>query len=123
MNAICGSATSKVLQSATSMTRKSRGSMCLTTTNIHRSSTKVFFSTGGTAGFQSVGCVGLGLMGHGICQVAASSDVHSKVIAYEKEQRFLDAGYVEGWTSDPQNNCRSCVYASVYACMYALMFV
>lgn len=32
-------------------------------------------------------------MGHGICQVAASaSNVHSKVIAYEKEQKFLDAG-------------------------------
>jgi hypothetical protein len=33
-------------------------------------------------------------MGHGICQVAATSAVHSKVIAYEKEQKFLDAGYV-----------------------------
>jgi 3-hydroxyacyl-CoA dehydrogenase, NAD binding domain len=68
---------------------------------INATTTKVFLSTttrttgsGGTAGFQTVGCVGLGLMGHGICQVAASSGVHSKVIAYEKEQRFLDAGYV-----------------------------
>jgi len=32
-------------------------------------------------------------MGHGICQVAAASGVHSKVIAYEKEQKFLDAGH------------------------------
>jgi phosphoglycerate dehydrogenase-like enzyme len=61
------------------------------------STDKVFLSTsgGGTAGFQTVGCVGLGLMGHGICQVAATSGVHSKVIAYEKEQKFLDAGCVK----------------------------
>ena len=66
---------------------------------------KAFMSTGtgGTAGFQTVGCVGLGLMGHGICQVAASSGVHSKVIAYEKEQKFLDAGYVKG----PQGPCEA----------------
>ena len=31
-------------------------------------------------------------MGHGLCQVAATSGIHSKVIAYEPEQRFLDAG-------------------------------
>ncbi|KAG7361776.1 3-hydroxyacyl-coenzyme A dehydrogenase [Nitzschia inconspicua] len=47
---------------------------------------------GGTSGFQTVGCVGLGLMGHGICQVAATSGVHSRVVAYEKERRFLDTG-------------------------------
>jgi hypothetical protein len=46
------------------------------------------------SGFDTVGCVGLGLMGHGICQVAATSGVHSKVIAFEQEQRFLDSGYV-----------------------------
>jgi hypothetical protein len=58
------------------------------------SNSKTYFSTGGggASGFETVGCVGLGLMGHGICQVAASSGVHSKVIAYEKEQKFLDAG-------------------------------
>ena len=31
-------------------------------------------------------------MGHGICQVAASSGLHSSVIAYEPEQQFLDKG-------------------------------
>jgi len=31
-------------------------------------------------------------MGHGICQVAAMSGVHSKVVAFEQEQRFLDSG-------------------------------
>ena len=52
---------------------------------------KALFSTS-TSGFDTVGCVGLGLMGHGICQVAAQSGVHSKIIAYEKEERFLEAG-------------------------------
>jgi len=31
-------------------------------------------------------------MGHGICQVAAASGIHSSVVAFEKEQRFLDSG-------------------------------
>lgn len=31
-------------------------------------------------------------MGHGICQVAATSGIHSKIIAFEQEQRFLDSG-------------------------------
>jgi len=44
------------------------------------------------ARFDSVGIVGLGLMGHGICQVAAASGKHSSVIAYEAEQKFLDKG-------------------------------
>jgi len=46
--------------------------------------------------FDKIGVIGLGLMGHGICQVAAvaaaSKGVHSKVVAFEKEQRFLDSG-------------------------------
>jgi len=42
-----------------------------------------------TSGFDKVGVVGLGLMGHGICQVAAT---RSTVIAFEPEQRFLDKG-------------------------------
>eukprot|EP00557_Chaetoceros_sp_GSL56_P011493 CAMPEP_0176486384 /NCGR_PEP_ID=MMETSP0200_2-20121128/5539_1 /TAXON_ID=947934 /ORGANISM="Chaetoceros sp., Strain GSL56" /LENGTH=317 /DNA_ID=CAMNT_0017883081 /DNA_START=71 /DNA_END=1024 /DNA_ORIENTATION=+ len=42
--------------------------------------------------FQKVGVVGLGLMGHGICQVTAASKLHSSVIAYEAEQKFLDKG-------------------------------
>lgn len=44
------------------------------------------------ATFDKVGVVGLGLMGHGICQVAASSGVHSSVVAFEPEQKFLDKG-------------------------------
>lgn len=49
-------------------------------------------STGGTAGFDKVGVIGLGLMGHGVCQVAAASGVHSNVVAFEPEQKFLDLG-------------------------------
>ena len=44
------------------------------------------------ATFDKVGVVGLGLMGHGICQVAASSGAHSAVVAFEPEQKFLDKG-------------------------------
>jgi len=39
-----------------------------------------------------VGIAGLGLMGHGICQVAASSNLHSSIIAFEAEQQYLDKG-------------------------------
>jgi len=45
-----------------------------------------------SAGFDNVGIVGLGLMGHGICQVSAASGAHQSVIAYEQEQKFLDSG-------------------------------
>lgn len=45
-----------------------------------------------SSGFDTMGVIGLGLMGHGICQVAASSGIHSSVVAFEKEQRFLDSG-------------------------------
>jgi len=44
------------------------------------------------ASFEKVGVVGLGLMGHGICQVSASSGAHKKVIAFEKESNFLEKG-------------------------------
>lgn len=51
------------------------------------------FSSGvPVSSFETIGVVGLGLMGHGICQVSAASGVHSQVIAFEKEQKFLDAG-------------------------------
>lgn len=40
----------------------------------------------------TIGIVGLGLMGHGICQVAAQSKLHSKVIAYESSTDFLQKG-------------------------------
>jgi 3-hydroxyacyl-CoA dehydrogenase, NAD binding domain len=62
-----------------------RGMATTTTTTTAAASTS-------SSNFDTVGCVGLGLMGHGICQVAAASHVHSKVIAYEKEQKYLDAG-------------------------------
>lgn len=45
-----------------------------------------------SSSFNSVAVAGLGLMGHGICQVAASSGLHSSVIAFESEQQFLDKG-------------------------------
>ena len=46
-----------------------------------------------TSGFDKVGVIGLGLMGHGICQVAAASGIHSKgIVAFEPKQQFLDRG-------------------------------
>ena len=45
-----------------------------------------------SSSFDKIGVIGLGLMGHGICQVAATSGVHSSIVAYEPEQRFLDSG-------------------------------
>ena len=48
--------------------------------------------TTSSSGFDSIGVIGLGLMGHGICQVAATSGIHSSVIAFEKERKFLDSG-------------------------------
>jgi len=49
-------------------------------------------SMSSASGFNKVGVVGLGLMGHGICQVTAASGAHKDVIAFEKEQKFLDSG-------------------------------
>jgi len=60
---------------------------CFSTTSTIRAS-----SSNDGSGFDKIGCVGLGLMGHGICQVAATSGIHSKIIAFEQEQRFLDSG-------------------------------
>ena len=51
-----------------------------------------YFSTQSKSGFETVGVLGLGLMGHGICQVAAQSGIHSRVVAYEPEQKYLDSG-------------------------------
>mmetsp|Transcript_27323 Transcript_27323/g.60188 ORF Transcript_27323/g.60188 Transcript_27323/m.60188 type:complete len:359 (-) Transcript_27323:196-1272(-) len=65
-----------------------RSSFSTTTTKRSKSTA----STTDGSGFDTIGCVGLGLMGHGICQVAAMSGVHSKVVAFEQEQRFLDSG-------------------------------
>jgi 3-hydroxyacyl-CoA dehydrogenase len=49
-------------------------------------------SLSSASGFDKVGVVGLGLMGHGICQVTAASGAHKNVIAFEQEQKFLDLG-------------------------------
>jgi 3-hydroxyacyl-CoA dehydrogenase len=49
-------------------------------------------SLSSASGFDKLGVVGLGLMGHGICQVAAASGAHKGVIAFEQEQKFLDSG-------------------------------
>ena len=43
-----------------------------------------------TAGIETVGVVGLGLMGHGIAQAAAEKGY--KVVAVELEERFLEGG-------------------------------
>jgi len=42
--------------------------------------------------FHTMGVIGLGLMGHGICQVAAASGIHKAVVAFEQEQVYLDRG-------------------------------
>lgn len=49
-------------------------------------------STTSPPSLQNIGVAGLGLMGHGICQVAAASGIHPKVVAYEPKQKFLEAG-------------------------------
>lgn len=69
----------------TSAIRGSTGACCFSTTELKVSPVE-------TSGFGTIGIVGLGLMGHGICQVSATSGVHTKVVAFEQEQRFLDTG-------------------------------
>mmetsp|Transcript_30310 Transcript_30310/g.54888 ORF Transcript_30310/g.54888 Transcript_30310/m.54888 type:complete len:332 (+) Transcript_30310:118-1113(+) len=51
------------------------------------SSTPAVFSN-----FDKLGIIGLGLMGHGIAQTAAASQIHSSIIAYETDSSFLDRG-------------------------------
>ena len=95
---------SKLIRNSTAAGRKSSAFVAATCVAVGRNS---YFSTPTTrrssndapttttidsSGFDKIGCVGLGLMGHGICQVAATSGVHSKIIAFEQEQRFLDSG-------------------------------
>ena len=93
---------SKLISNSTAARRKSSAfvATCVvvgrnsyfSTTTTRRSSNDAPTTTINSSGFKKVGCVGLGLMGHGICQVAATSGVHSKIIAFEQEQRFLDSG-------------------------------
>lgn len=42
--------------------------------------------------FDKLGVIGLGLMGHGIAQTAAGATMHSSIIAYESDQKYLDSG-------------------------------
>ena len=49
-------------------------------------------SSAATATFDKLGVIGLGLMGHGIAQTAAGAAIHSSIIAYESDQKYLDAG-------------------------------
>merc|ERR1711884_417282 len=44
--------------------------------------------------WDKMGVIGLGLMGHGIVQVSAfaPNNVHTKIIAYEQQQDYLDRG-------------------------------
>jgi 3-hydroxyacyl-CoA dehydrogenase len=51
-------------------------------------------SSSSSSSFDKVGVVGLGLMGHGIAQVSAASGVHSSIIAYEPDQKYLDSGKI-----------------------------
>ena len=66
----------------------SKGARCLGVRSIH--GTRMLSSSV----FDKVGVVGLGLMGHGIVQVASSSGKHSEVIAYEPTQEYLTKGRV-----------------------------
>lgn len=47
-------------------------------------------------GFDKLGIIGLGLMGHGIAQTAAAAaaknGIHSSIVAYETDASFLDRG-------------------------------
>lgn len=67
-------------------------SISKTLPNVARFIHSRYMSSSSSSSFGSIGVVGLGLMGHGICQVAAASGKHDSVIAYESEQKFLDKG-------------------------------
>ena len=56
------------------------------------SSCRLLSSDSSNSTFDKVGVIGLGLMGHGICQVAAQSGKHSQIVAFEQEEKFLDVG-------------------------------
>jgi 3-hydroxyacyl-CoA dehydrogenase len=45
-----------------------------------------------SAPLERIGVIGLGLMGHGIAQVAAQSATSQQIVAYEAESKFLEAG-------------------------------
>lgn len=67
------------------------------TTNVSRNSYREILSTcmrskSTTTNFDTVGVIGLGLMGHGICQVTAASGNHSSVVAFESRRESLERG-------------------------------
>jgi 3-hydroxyacyl-CoA dehydrogenase len=75
-------------------------------TTIHVNPTKYdptlrYFSSDTTSRstMERIGVIGLGLMGHGIAQVAAQSATSKCIIAYEAEQKYLDAGQTRIATS------------------------
>jgi len=49
-------------------------------------------STSTSTNFDTVGVIGLGLMGHGICQVTAASGNHTSVVAFESRRESLERG-------------------------------
>lgn len=65
------------------------------TTRCHQFSTAPTGTSSG-AGFDKLGVIGLGLMGHGIAQTAAAAaaknGIHSSIVAYESDPSFLDRG-------------------------------
>jgi len=50
------------------------------------------FSSTSKSSFEKVGVIGLGLMGHGICQVSALSLAHKSITAYEANAKVLEKG-------------------------------
>ena len=64
----------------------------LSRSSLPYSQLRAFSRSSPLSSFDTIGVVGLGLMGHGICQVSAASGVHNSVVAFEKEQKFLDSG-------------------------------
>lgn len=51
-----------------------------------------FLSAGPVKTMESVGVIGLGLMGHGIAQVSAMASTTKQIIAYEMEDKYLKSG-------------------------------
>jgi 3-hydroxyacyl-CoA dehydrogenase len=67
--------------------------IAIATRDAAKAATRSFTSTPSLGQpFHKVGVVGLGLMGHGIAQVAASCGKHQTVVAFEPEQKYLEGG-------------------------------
>uniref|UniRef100_A0A7R9ZSF7 3-hydroxyacyl-CoA dehydrogenase n=1 Tax=Craspedostauros australis TaxID=1486917 RepID=A0A7R9ZSF7_9STRA len=86
-----------LLRDATKLASRSvlSSGRCIATQSIHArslSSSATSEAASAPSSFDKVGVIGLGLMGHGICQTAASSGLHSSIVAYEPEDAFLLKG-------------------------------